>query len=136
VFPTGAGCGCGAIAARSTPLSHEFVRFVGAIDADAFATASLSLALYTLPHLLGHTEALAAPSLVARARIGSGQRFMTYGTRRGLAAVSCGLVEVTREVAWSTKLKVALGTPILGIAFRRVLHHHPRSREEQVIFMD
>jgi hypothetical protein len=36
-----------------------------------------------------------------------------------------GLVEVTGEVAGGTELKVALGTPVLGVVLR-VLHYHPR----------
>ena len=47
--------------------------------------------------------------------------------------MSCGLVEMTGEVARGTELKVALGTPILGVTLRRVLHHHPRYGEERVV---
>lgn len=105
-----------------------FVGFFGAIDADAFAAAALSLALYALPHLLGNAEALAAASFVARAGIGPGQRFVAYRAGRGLASVASGLVEVTGEVARGAELKVALGTPVLGIAvLRRVLRNHPRA---------
>lgn len=49
--------------------------------------------------------------------------------------MSCGLVEMTGEVARGTELKVALGTPILGVTLRRVLHHHPRYGEERVFFL-
>jgi hypothetical protein len=50
---------------------------------------------------------------------------MAYGARRGLSAVSCGLVEVTGKVARGAELEVALDTPVLGIVLRRVLHYHP-----------
>jgi len=62
----------GGVAARRVAISHGFDRFVGTINADALAAASLSLAFYTLPHLLGDAEALTAASLVARAGIGTG----------------------------------------------------------------
>jgi len=48
--------------------------------------------------------------------------------------MSCGLVEMTGEVARGTELKVTLSTPILGVTLRRVLHHHPRYREERMSF--
>jgi len=38
--------------------------------------------------------------------------------------VSRGLVEVTGEVARGAELEVALGTPVLCIVLRRVLHYH------------
>ncbi len=40
--------------------------------------------------------------------------------------MSRSLVEVTGEVARGAELEVALGTPVLGIVLRRVLHYHPR----------
>jgi len=43
--------------------------------------------------------------------------------------MSRGLVEVTGEVARCAELEVALGTPVLGIVLRRVLHYHPRIEE-------
>jgi hypothetical protein len=60
------------VAAHSGDVAGESVRFVGAVDADALAATALPLSLYALPHLLGHAEALAAPSFVACAGVGTG----------------------------------------------------------------
>jgi hypothetical protein len=70
MFPSGGG-GVASAGSAAT-VSRESVRFVDAVDADAFAATALSLAFDALPHLLGDAEALAASSLVARARVWSG----------------------------------------------------------------
>jgi hypothetical protein len=103
MFPPGVGGGgddCGGVGA----VCGVLIRFVGAVDADAFAAAALSLTFYALPHFLGDAEALAAPSLVARARIGTGERFVAYGAGRGLSSVASSLVKVTGEVARGAEL--------------------------------
>jgi hypothetical protein len=68
-------------AAVRAGLSWELSRFVGTVAADTLPTSALSLAFYAAPHFLGHTEALAAPSLVTRARVWSSQRLVTDRTR-------------------------------------------------------
>ncbi|KAI0300824.1 hypothetical protein BC826DRAFT_1173353 [Russula brevipes] len=61
----------GVVTAHCGAVTSESVRFVGAVDADALATAMLPLALHALPHLLGHTKARAALSFVACAGVGA-----------------------------------------------------------------
>ena len=105
--------------------SAKRLPLVDTLNAYALSPATLPLTLNSAPHLFGNAKALAATTLVARARIRSGKRLVADGTWGGLAAVACGLVKVTREVTRGAELKVALGALVLGLGIR-VLHDHPR----------
>ena len=107
-------------------LAHGAKRLsvVDTLDAYAFSPASLPLTLNSAPHLFGDAKALTAATLVPCTRIRSGKRLVADSTWRGLSAVTCGLVEMAREVPRGAELKVAILALVLGLG-TRVLHDHP-----------
>ena len=107
-------------------LAHSAKRLsvVDTLDTYAFSPATLPFTLNSAPHLFGDAKALTAATFMPCTRIRSGERLVANGTWRGLAAVTCGLVEMAREVPRGAELEVALGALVLGLGIR-VLHDHP-----------